>query len=344
MRVGCDTFTLRDLRLTPSEQLHWLHQRGLEGAQFGGLRGLSPQLDAGALTALRDQAEALGMYTHVSLSHSCNPHLVALAADEHRRLLSAEIAAAAAVGWHELHASLGGGEERYLHAVPWTQQLADSAAFLRTLTPLLRQHGCRINLETHGDCTTFELVRLIEDLGPDVLGICLDTANVLCHCEDPVLAARRAAPYVHLTHLKDGALFFTDRGYGRQSLPPGRGMLNWEVILPVLAEFSPDLPLSIEDHKWLFYFHCFEPHWLRLHPDLTREELAAVLRLAWRCEEAMRSGRLPQPVEYEQIPHVDEVDARLRAGAAYLQELLTRLGLRDRGQVTRPANLGCGHP
>ena len=39
----------------------------------------------------------------------------------------------------------------------------DAAAFLRTLAPVLRHHGSRINLETHGDSTTFELIRLIEE-------------------------------------------------------------------------------------------------------------------------------------------------------------------------------------
>lgn len=340
MRVGCDTFTLRDLKLGPYEQLRYLHDLGLEGAQFGGLRGLSKTLDIGELTALRDAADELGMYTQVSVSVTCNRHLLNLDEAEHRRLLAEEIAAGAQAGWHELHAHLGGGDERYHHPVPWTKHLADAAAFLRTLGPVLREHGSRLNVETHGDCTTFELVRLIEAVGPDVVGICFDTANVLCHCEDPTEATKRAAPYVHLTHLKDGALFFTDRGYGRQTLPPGRGLLDWEAILPILAEYEPDLPLSIEDHKWLFYFHCFDPQWLRLHPDLTREELAQVMQFAWRCHEQMAAGELPEPEEYEQIPHVDEVTERLKAGGDYLKALVQRLGLADRGERNAPFNPG----
>ncbi len=343
MRVGVDTFTLRDLGLSPFEQLDLILELGLEGAQFGGLRGLSPSLDHGELQALRDRAEALGLYTHVSLSLTCNPHLANLDRTEHLRRLGEEIEAAAKVGWRELHASLGGGDERYLHPVPWTRHLADSAELLRHLAPVLRGQGCRVDLETHGDSTTFELVRLVEEVGPDVVGLCLDTANVLCHCEDPVAAARRAAPYTHLTHLKDGALFFTDRGYGRQTLPPGRGALDWETILPILAEYSPDLPLSIEDHKWLFYFHCFDRHWLALHPDLTREELALVMQLAWRCQQRTLAGELPDPVAYEQIPHVDEVRERLAAGGRYLRGLVARLGLQDRGLETPPFHLGNRH-
>ncbi|MBI2302002.1 MAG: sugar phosphate isomerase/epimerase, partial [Armatimonadetes bacterium] len=337
---GVDTFTLRDLGLDPFQTLDYLKETGLEGAQFGGLRGFSPELDRGKLQAIRDRADELGLYSHVSLSVSLDPHLADLPRDEHLRRLTEEIEAAAAIGWTELHAHLGGGDERYQHPVPWTQHLADSAALIRALGPVLRAQGCRANLETHGDLTTFELVRLIEDVGPDIAGICLDTANVLCHCEDPVSAVKRAAPYTHLTHIKDGTVFFVDSGYGRQTLPPGRGALDWRTILPVLAEYEPDLPVSIEDHKWLFYFHCFDRRWLALHPDLTREEYAEVMQFAWRCHEGMRLGVYPDPEEYDKFAHVEEVHERLRAGAEYLKDLIAELGLRDRGVRNVPAGLG----
>jgi len=330
MRVGVDTFTLRDLKLDPFQQLDFIHRFGLDGAQFGGVKGLSAGRDAGELRAIRERADELGLYTQVSLSISPNPHLAGLPPDELEAEIRRDIEAAAACGWHELHASMGGGNERYLHPAPWTQHLADTAAVVRRLGPVLREHGSRIDIETHGDVTTFELIRLIEDVGPDIAGICLDTANLLCQCEDPVEAAKRAAPYTHLTHLKDGAISFIPTGYRRQSLPAGRGLLEWRAILPILAVEEPNLPLSIEDHKWLFDFHVFDPHWLRLHPDLTREEFAKVMQFACRCEQRIREGTLPEPNTYEKIPHVDEVEERLAAARDYLKGMITELGLADR--------------
>ncbi len=327
MRVGIDTFTIRELGLDPFRQLDFIREHDLEGAQFGGVRSLSDTLDAGRLREVRAHAEELGLYSHVSVP-TCNPYLVAGSLDDHAAEIARQVEAAAACGWHELHSSLGGGDERYKHPVRWTQHLADSADFLRRLGPVLRQHGSRINLETHGDTTTFELVRLIEDVGPDIAGICLDTANVLCHAEDPVLAARRAAPYTHLTHTKDGILYFSETGYTRQGRAPGQGCLDWEKILPLLGEFSPDLPLSIEDHKWLFSFAIFNRHWLSLHPDLTREELALVVRLAVQCERRIEAGELEEPDEYEAIPYLDQMVERLHAGRDYLLAVLEHKGLR----------------
>jgi len=329
MRVGVDTFTLRDLKLGPIETLEYLAERKLAGAQFGGLKSLSANLDVGELRAIRARADDLGLYTHVSLSFNVNPCLWRKPIEALEDGIRREIEVAAVCGWHELHANMGNGPERYEHPVPWERHLEETVGLLRRLGPVLRAHRSRINLETHGDLTTFETVRIVEEAGPDIAGICLDTANVLCHCEDPVRAARRAAPYVHLTHLKDGAISFLPRGYRRQTLPPGRGQLNWRVILPVLAEYSPDLPLSIEDHKWLFDFPVFDSHWLRLHPDLTVEEFASVMALAWEGTERVRAGTLPEPESYDRIPHVQEVEERLLAGRDYLVGLLRTLGLDD---------------
>jgi sugar phosphate isomerase/epimerase len=344
MKVGVDTFTLHPLKLNPFEQLDLIKSMDLEGAQFGGLRGLSKNLELSELKAVRERADALGLYSHVSLSNGCNPCGVGLDPAEHRQAACREIELAAQCGWHELHSSLGGGDERYMQAVPWTEQLAESARFIRSLAPVLRTHRSRINLETHGDTTTAELVRLVEDVGPDIAGICLDTANVMCHAEDPVLAAKRAAPYTHLTHTKDAVMFFTDRGYRRQTVPAGRGAIDWATVLPVLAEYSPNLPLSIEDHKWLFQFHCFDKHWLALHPDLELPEFASFMKLVWQCQRRLAAGDLPDPDAYEQVPFGDEVKERLASGAAYLKTLIARLGLEDKPADTRPRSLSMTAP
>lgn len=334
MRVGIDTFSIRELELDPFQTLDWIVEHGFAGAQWGGVRSLSPNLDREELKAVRQRADSLGLYSHVSVA-GCNPHQIRIDPDDHRKDLIQQIEAAAAHGWHELHSCLGGGNERYMDAVAWTTQLRDSAEFIRSLAPVLRAHGSRIDLETHGEITTFELIRMIEDLGPDVLGICLDTANLFCQCEEPVRAIRRAAPYTHLTHIKDGMIVFTDTGFRRQTLPPGRGVIPWRIVLPILAEFEPNLPLSIEDHKWLFKFHVFDPHWLRLHPDLTLDEYAAVMRIGVKCEEKMAAGELPHPDAYEPIPYLDELEERLAAGLNHLNGLIQGLDLEDQPQYPR---------
>ena len=95
----------------------------------------------------------------------------------------------------------------------------------------------------------------------------------------------------------------------------------------MLGECQPQL-LSIEDHKWLFEFAIFDPWWLSLHPDLTCEELAQVVKLVWQCERRIAAGELPDPAEYEAIPYLDQMEERLHFGRDYLIGVLERRGLR----------------
>lgn len=327
-RVGVDSGTLGWLKLKPLEQLDYVHQIGLDGIQFPAIRKLSPRLDAGELREIKTHAGRLGLSTEASVM-SCNPRLASfyfretISEEEHLRRIGDEIRLAAACGWHELHTCLA--EHRQPLEVPWAEHLASTADFLKKLRPVLREHGSRINVEPHGDITTFELVRLAEEVGPDWVGICLDTANVVCHCEEPLAAIRRAAPYTHLTHLKDALLFFGPRGFVRQTVPPGRGVIDWREALTILAAHSPGLLLAIEDHKYLFAYDCFEPAWLSGYPDLTVAELGAVMKLTWECQRRLNAGEYPEPETYDRLPREQDAEERLLFGAAHLRSIVKEI-------------------
>lgn len=327
MKVGLDGFALHPLKLDPFGKFDYCLEHGFAGVLLGGVRGLCRDLHHGELMGVRQYADERGLYSHVSV-YPVNPHQAGGTIEAVANELAAQVVAAAACGWHELHASLGAEKERYDPDVSWTTQLANSAEVLRRLAPVLREHGSRINLENHGDTTTFELVRLAETIGPDAVGICLDTANLLVFAENPVDAARRAAPYVHMTHLKDAIVFFCDSGLQRQGRAVGQGCIAWQEVLTILGEHCPDLHLSIEDHKWFFYAHIFDDAWMSKQHDLPRDELARTVRLAWECQRRIEAGELPEPGEYEAIPYAEEMQQRLDSGREYLERMLQRLGLR----------------
>ncbi len=323
MKVGIDGFSLHPLALDAFGQLKWVAEHSFDGIQFGVLDD-----DAGRNREVRAEADRLGLYSHVSVS-SPNRHLGDGDAAARVERISRQVEQAAACGWHELHTTLGGPDTRYAHEVPWPRQLADAFTLVNDLAPVLRNYGSRLNFETHGEITTFEIVRLIEQTGPDIAGCCLDTANVLVFAEDPVAAARRVAPYTHLTHSKDGIVYFCETGIERQGRPPGEGVVDWRTILPILAEHAPDLPLSIEDHKWQFRVDIFTPVWHAANPDLSREELCRFVEIAWGVQQRIDRGELPRPVAYEAVPYADEMEARLLRGQAHLKGLLADLGLRS---------------
>lgn len=324
MKVGIDTFSIRELSLDRFEQLDWIKDHDFDGAQFGNVG-----VDAGKLNELRSHADSLGLYSHVSVT-TPNPHLAPSTIEEKIIALTEQIEAAAAAGWRELHSSLGSDANRYRHeSVAWKRQLEDSVAVIDGVAPVLRANGSRINLEPHFDTTTFELVEIIEKVGADVCGVCLDTANVMLFGEHPIEAIKRVAPYTHLTHTKDAFLFFGDSGLRRQTCPPGRGAIDWRVALPILHEPEPDLPLSIEDHKWLFGAEIFEDWWHYEQPHLSRRELAMTVELAWMGQREILAGSRPDPDEYDKIPYEEELEERLHFGRDHLKTVLKELKLDD---------------
>ncbi|MGH2369012.1 MAG: TIM barrel protein, partial [Chloroflexota bacterium] len=186
----------------------------------------------------------------------------------------------------------------------------------------LRDLGCRLAIETHGDATTWELVRLAEATG-GLTGILLDTANVLVRVEAPLAAARRAAPHVIATHAKDAILFFDEsdenQGIVRQNRPCGQGVVPWREVLAELGRFQPDLRLTIEDHRGLYPMPIHDASFMAAHPDLTATELGAYVGLAWRCQRLIQRGEIAAPAEAEAIPWAEEQDARIQASAVHLR-------------------------
>lgn len=322
IRVGIDAYTIREMKRDALGRLEWTRAHGLDGIQFPTANELSRTLDAGELREVAAHARHLGLYLEIGLS-TVNPHkFKSTDLDAEQRRLELEIEAAHAAGGRTLRSTLGGPEDRFNPQVSWQQQLDDSAAFIRRLAPRLRDLGCRIALETHGDATTWELVRLAEATN-GASGILLDTANVLVRVEEPLAAAQRAAPHVLATHAKDGILYFDDsdqnQGIIRQCRPCGQGVVPWPQVVATLARYNPDLTLSIEDHRGLYPMPIHDADFMAAHPDVTAAELGAYVGLAWQCQRRILRGEITPPDVAEAIPWEDEQNQRVAASAAHLR-------------------------
>ena len=135
-----------------------------------------------------------------------------------------------------------GRANRYSKEPTLAEQLARVESNVRTLLPLAADLGVTLALEPHMDYRCSELVPVVEAVGSPHLRLVLDVASPLAVTEDPLDAARLAAPYVVATHLRDmrvqalteiatGALFHT---------PIGEGHVPVNQILDVLRDRAPD--------------------------------------------------------------------------------------------------------
>ena len=325
MRVGIDVYTIRELNLNPYQVIDYLADHDFEGVQYGKIRKLSETLDTGVLRDIRAYADTKNKYTHVSVT-AVNPVIFDGGFDMLKKCLEEEIAAAAAACWHELHSFINAGFERYEHPIPWSVHVDGCIQLMNALRPTLEKYGSRINLEDHGEAT-FDILKVIECTSPHITGVCLDTANAFVNGEDPVLAAKRVAPYTHLTHTKDGIICFTNDGIIRQGKPPGMGNVDFETILPILGEYCPHLPLSIEDHKGLFTAKIFDKDWFEKNPELSAYELGQFVKQAWITQQKISAGEIPPVADYEAASYLNEMEERLSFGRQYLNDLLHRLNL-----------------
>jgi sugar phosphate isomerase/epimerase len=313
---------------------------------------MSPSLDPGALREVREKADELGLYLESGLG-IVNPYatpeapqLRAIGDGDITQGFQKMMEACAAIACRELWVCTANRKftyygrlsyDRFRTDVSWTEQLAATERFLLRLAPIARDHGIHMNLETHEEITTFELVRLVEAVGPDVTGIVFDTGNVLHRLEYPPFAAGRVSRYVRQTHVKDVFLAHRPGGLDYQQRPCGEGVVDFRQILPLLAAANPTLNLTIEnvepneDLSHAGHRTCielFNPAFLEAHPDLTTIELAAYMELIHSNELKVATGQILDWQTYADRPfNFEEAIAAIHKSATHLRSVAAELAL-----------------
>ncbi|MCZ7929154.1 sugar phosphate isomerase/epimerase family protein [Agrobacterium pusense] len=327
MRLGIDSQKLPEFVKRGSlASLDLVKELGLAGLFFPTVLDMSPTLDKGVLRDIREKADELGLYLESGVG-KINPYCSA-EAPEFRAIGDGDvilgftrmIEASASIGCRELWISPGNfkseyrgrlANDRFRTDVTWNEQLLAIEKVLLKLAPVARANGVHLNMETHDEITSFEILRLIEKVGEDCMGVVFDTANGLQRGEHPVYATRRVAPYVRQTHIKDAYVGRAPGGLDFQTRPVGHGIVDFAAIVPILAAANPDINLSLEvaatvedKPRKANPRQCIEiddPAWRAAHPDLDAEELDAYLSLISAFEKRVAAGEIPDWETYEAI-------------------------------------------
>jgi sugar phosphate isomerase/epimerase len=319
---------------------------GLDGVNLRTLDELSPALDRGALDDFAAAAADLDLYVEMGVG-KVNPYMTAelprvrdLGGGSYLAGMERMIETCAAYGWTETWTAVGGYKpypglfftDRFRSDADWPDQLRATERFLKKLAPALRANGVRLNLETHEEITTFELLRLIEAVGDDVLGVCLDPANLAVRAEVPLDGIARIAPYVRTTQLRDAALIRTHDEHAGQEVisrfiaPCGEGVVDWDAALGILLSHNPGINLTIEGIgpvRAEMRLHTEHPAWRAGHPDLTPEALSELHRLAADYEARADAGDAETLTELRAFrPDPAEHDRFVARCAAHLRERL----------------------
>lgn len=328
------------------------HALGMDGLFFRTVLDVAPSLDHGVLQAIRQRADELGMYLEMGLG-KVNPYAIPETPElravgdgdtvlAFRRMMEA----CAAVGCRELWVGTANYKaiypgryavDRFRTDVEWPDQLVAIERFLWKLRPIALDLEIHINIETHEEITSFEVVRLVETLGPDAFGIVLDTSNGLQRLEHPTHVAERVAPYVRQTHFKDLAMRFGDGGVLTQSRACGQGVIDFAPILQTLAAAKPEINISIENAEPveggirrdnLFgRLDVADPSFISAHPDVTVAEYAAYAAMIHTYEARLLAGDAPPMNDAPGPFGYEEAVEEIHFSARHLRRLCEKLDL-----------------
>ena len=103
---------------------------------------------------------------------------------------------------------------------------------LRAALPAYEQAGVTLALETYEVVATADLVAVVQVIGSDHLGICLDPANTVARLEQPADVVAMTAPHVVNWHVKDSGFARSPGWVGFQytGVRTGTGVLDHDAV------------------------------------------------------------------------------------------------------------------
>jgi len=124
-------------------------------------------------------------------------------------------------------------------------------AIVRRLTPVVSRcagAGIRLAIENHDRLPSRELAGIIERLGPQHAGICLDTVNSFGALEGPEVVVETLAPYTLNLHVKDFTIarVSSQMGFVVNGCAAGQGRLNVPWLLERLRAAGRDVNAILE--------------------------------------------------------------------------------------------------
>jgi sugar phosphate isomerase/epimerase len=121
-------------------------------------------------------------------------------------------------------------------------------ATLQTIVPDYESADITLAIENHDRFRARTLAQIIERIGSDHVGVCLDTVNSFGALEGPGVVIEALGPLCVNLHVKDFRVRRVDHlmGFIVEGTPAGRGMLDVPWLLDSLTRFRKDPNVILE--------------------------------------------------------------------------------------------------
>jgi sugar phosphate isomerase/epimerase len=230
-------------QFTPVQFLDYLSKINLTWAMISVPAAMRD--DDAAIQGIRDHADRLGIKLQLAHSSVCpssrsfNAQLGTLEAQVARALKISQI-----FGAKCMRCILGGDPER-----PQIEMHIDNMIkAVRGLRSRIVDSGVKLAVENHGgDLQAREMKMMIEAIGTDVMGVCLDSGNPVWMLEDPHMTLEMLIPYAETCHVRDSAVWKVPEGIAVRWVNMGEGNVDIDGWLRKFIQAKPGLPIIFEN-------------------------------------------------------------------------------------------------
>lgn len=340
MRLGIDSFSVRWQGWDAYQLLDYAARLELDNVHFSEREHLGG-LDPHELARIRNYAHERNITLEVGM-RSFNQYSgtfdASLGTGEEQILDMIRVASI--VGSPIVRCFVGMANDR-LGAGQVPRLRDETVRVLRSVAPQAEAAGITIAVENHGmgDLLAGELRDVIEAVSSAHVRVCLDTGNPVYAAEDAVYATEVLAPYTVSTHLRDTRAWLSPAGAMVQWAPAGRGTVDLQRIVDILADTVPDIAIDLEvitgvGPKEIPFLDPESDFWC-MYPDMNASAFARFLVFAGQgtpdpLDQLVLSpgDRQPPPDRLEafrrqQLEHFEESVAYCRNVLGLQQEVRT---------------------
>jgi 3-oxoisoapionate decarboxylase len=275
--------------------------------------------DEAAIRQIREHGDRLGIKLQLAFGSVCptarsfNAQLGSLEEQVARGLKASQIFGASC-----MRCVLGGDPER-----PQIDMHVDNMVkAVRAIRPRIADAGVKLAVENHGgDLQAREMKAMIEAVGRDVMGVCLDSGNPVWMLEDPHMTLEMLIPYAETCHVRDSAVWKVPEGIAVRWVNMGDGNVDIDGWIRKFIEAKPGLPIIFENlvsgnprvHR--IYDQAFWANWSKM----PAAELGRFLALAERGTPKPATPRPPDKTAGQQ--RIEDLEVCVRYTRALLQRL-----------------------
>lgn len=168
----------------------------------------------------------------------------------------------------------------------------NALTYLQWAEPVLKKHKIKLAVENHKDYRAKELVRTIQKIDSEWIGVTLDFGNSIALVEDPMEVVRTLLPYTFTTHVKDMGVAEYSDGFLLSEVPLGKGILQLKEIVALCKQHRPDIKFNLEMiTRDPLEIPCLKPEYWSTFEQVKAAELANVLQLV---KKSSYPGSLPR--------------------------------------------------